>query len=156
LNEQVRFSSQPAWLTSLDAIESYRAQSHNSPIFAQVQTADSYPPRWVIALLIAIFAFYSFEQNQIHAYLATLPSKPPYVLPSDEHFERSVSPHYKAEVVIYALLFGLCSPQAPKFNVSMGLSWALVFTNLWVSGWRTKEWYRVTFGEDKVKNKEIL
>lgn len=97
---------------------------------SRAPSRPSFPP-------LALFAVASAAQHAAHQTLAALEK---YSLPtSSSLFAHTASPHYLAEIAIYASLASL----APSLNTFLML--AFVAGNLAVTARQTRRWYDATF-----------
>jgi 3-oxo-5-alpha-steroid 4-dehydrogenase 3 len=102
---------------------------------------------------IALFTVYSVAQNNIHRFLATLPSKS-HQLPSQGLFPGTLCPHYGYEVFLYAVLaFGWgMEGSTPTMDAVL----RFVAVNLFISARQKQKWYREQFGAAAIKDRTLM
>ena len=99
-------------------------------------------------------ARYSYSQNRLHHYLATLPAAPHYEVPKKYAFTTVICPHYGEEVLIYHGLYFLGGYPAP--NLTLLMAYIFVYLNLNITARGTREWYKEKFGDEAVKAKSLM
>lgn len=123
----------------------------NNPLFRCVSAPT-------VAAGIAIFAFGNLLQHVCHRYLASLretghkkdesdSGDGQHFLPSWGPFRYVYCPHYTAEVCIYVGLWLVCGPTS--FTPFALACWTAA--NLSVTGSRTLQWYKQTFGPERTR-----
>lgn len=68
-------------------------------------------------------------------------------------FRYLVCPHYTCEIIIYASLAVLASPQHSMCNQTLLCAALFIAVNLGVTASGTKEWYSVKFGRERVQSR---
>ncbi|GAA5799570.1 hypothetical protein HPULCUR_004986 [Helicostylum pulchrum] len=102
--------------------------------------------RLTTILAIALFFYASYHQYQCHVILASLRKESDgYTIPRGDWFERIVTPHYFADILIYLSLCILYRFQSIILNC--GLVWTI--TNLSIIANETSIWYRIHFSAEK-------
>lgn len=89
-------------------------------------------------------------QHKCHAELASLKK---YSLPQGGMFRYLVCPHYTCEIIIYASLAVLASPQGLLYNRTLVCAAMFIAVNLGATASGTKEWYIGKFGREAVQSR---
>ena len=100
-----------------------------------------------------LFFFGTSTQYRVHKHLASLPSAPNYALPKGIEFNRTFTPHYFTECIIYLALALLAAPEGQMINKTIASALVFEVINLGVTANETYKWYEQRFGADKVKGR---
>ena len=110
-------------------------------------------------LWMGLFAFLwgSWEQFWDHRILASLRSSGVYGIPKGRLFELVSSPHYFAELVIYAAMFAVAVANHDRCVwVELVVLQMFVVANLTVTALKTHAWYHDKFREDYPRHRRAL
>lgn len=100
-----------------------------------------------------LFIFAAGTQYRAHRHLASLPAGPNYTLPTDLVFNRTVTPHYFAECLVYLALSLLAAPEGQMFNKTIASALVFELINLGITASETHSWYERQFGAERVKSR---
>lgn len=72
-------------------------------------------------------------------------------MPTSTVFNRTLTPHYLAECLIYLALALLAAPEGQMINKTIASALVFEVTNLGITANETYKWYEQRFGADKVR-----
>jgi len=100
-----------------------------------------------------LFFFASGAQFRAHQHLASLPAAPNYALPTAMVFNRTLTPHYFAECLVYFALSRLAAPEGQILNKTIASALAFEVINLGITADQTYKWYERRFGPQSIKSR---